>query len=70
MVKESKIGKSLTKFTKKNSRKVDKLDDVADEVKVGSKTDFYVIPSGDVIPSTGYGYISENATYLDDMTKI
>lgn len=38
-------------------------------VKGGSKTDFYVTPSGDVVPSTGYRYISKNATYLDDMSK-
>ena len=35
----------------------------------GSKTDFYVTSSGDVVPATGYRYISENATYLDDMAK-
>ena len=33
------------------------------------KTDFYVTPSGDVVPATGYRYISENVPYLDDMTK-
>ena len=38
-------------------------------VKGGSKTDFYVTPSGDVVPATGYRYISENASYLDDMSK-
>lgn len=35
----------------------------------GKATDFYVTPSGDVVPATGYKYISENAAYLDDMTK-
>ena len=35
----------------------------------GSKADFYVTPSGEAIPSTGYRYISENAPYLDDMTN-
>ena len=31
------------------------------------KVDFYVTPNGEVIPSTGYRYISENVSYLDDM---
>jgi len=35
----------------------------------GCKVDFYVTPSGEAIPSTGYRYISENAPYLDDMTN-
>ena len=35
--------------------------------QVVNKTDYYVTPNGDVIPSTGYRYISENAPYLDDM---
>ena len=26
-------------------------------------------PSGEAIPSTGYRYVSESATYLDDMSK-
>ena len=38
-----------------------------DIVTGGSKVDFYVTPSGDAVPSTGYRYISENAQYLDDM---
>ena len=29
--------------------------------------DFYVTPDGDVVPSTGYRYISEESIYLDDM---
>ena len=33
------------------------------------KTDFYVTPNGEVVPSTGYRYISESAPYLDDMTN-
>ena len=37
--------------------------------KGGKATDFYVTPGGDVVPAMGYRYISENAAYLDDMTK-
>ena len=33
----------------------------------GSRADFYVTPNGDVVPSTGYRYISEKAPYLDEM---
>lgn len=35
----------------------------------GSTTDFYVSPNGDIVPATGYRYVSENASYLDDMTN-
>lgn len=35
----------------------------------GSGTDFYVAPNGEIIPSTGYRYISENAPYIKDMTN-
>lgn len=35
----------------------------------GSKTNFYVTSGGDVIPSTGYRYVSKNAPYLDDMSN-
>ncbi len=35
----------------------------------GNKTDFYVTTNGDVVPATGYRYISENASYIDDMAK-
>lgn len=35
----------------------------------GSKTDFYVMPSGQAVPSTGYRYMSENAPYLDELSK-
>ena len=35
----------------------------------GRKTDFYVTPSGDVVPATGYRYVSEKASYLDSMSK-
>ena len=37
--------------------------------KSGRATDFYVSPNGDIVPATGYRYISENASYLDDMTN-
>ncbi|MHB8127234.1 MAG: RHS repeat-associated core domain-containing protein [Desulfitobacteriaceae bacterium] len=35
----------------------------------GSKADFYVMPSGQAVPSTGYRYMSENAPYLDELSK-
>lgn len=35
----------------------------------GRATDFYVSPNGDIVPATGYRYVSENASYLDDMTN-
>ena len=35
----------------------------------GRATDFYVSPNGDIVPATGYRYVSENAPYLDDMTN-
>ncbi|MCB0350092.1 MAG: pre-toxin TG domain-containing protein [Bdellovibrionales bacterium] len=34
------------------------------------KTDFYVRPNGEVIPSTGYRYISSDAQYLEDLSRI
>ena len=34
-----------------------------------TKSDFYVTPSGNVIPSTGYRYVSENAPYLNNMSE-
>lgn len=33
------------------------------------KTDFYVRPNGDVIPSKGYRYVSSDASYADDLLK-
>ena len=33
----------------------------------GRRADFYVTPDGTAIPSTGYRYVSENASYLEDM---
>ena len=33
------------------------------------KTDFYVLPSGEAVPATGYRYISESAPYIDDLTR-
>jgi hypothetical protein len=33
------------------------------------KTDFYVRPNGDVIPSTGYRYVSSDAKYLEDLSR-
>ena len=39
------------------------------QLKNDKKTDFYVTPNGEIIPSTGYRYISENAPYLKDMTN-
>lgn len=38
-------------------------------VKGGSKPDFYVKPNGETVPSTGYRYVSENASYLDSMSE-
>ena len=35
----------------------------------GRATDFYVSPNGDIVPATSYRYVSENASYLDDMTN-
>ena len=35
----------------------------------GRATDFYVTPNGEVVPATGYRYISENAPYIKDMTN-
>ena len=46
-----------------------KVVDEASVFKGGTTTDFYVSPSGDVVPATGYRYVSENAPYLDDMTN-
>lgn len=37
--------------------------------KGAAKADFYVKPNGDVIPSTGYRYMSETAPYLDELNK-
>lgn len=34
-----------------------------------AKADFYVAPSGEAIPSTGYRYMSENASYLAELYK-
>ncbi|AEY67515.1 hypothetical protein Clo1100_3377 [Clostridium sp. BNL1100] len=34
-----------------------------------AKPDFYVTPSGDAIPSTGYRYMSENAPYMKNLKE-
>jgi hypothetical protein len=34
-----------------------------------SKTDFYVRPNGDVIPSTGYRYLAENARGIEEILE-
>lgn len=38
-------------------------------VKGGSGVDFYVTPSGDAVPATGYRYVSKKAPYLNNMKK-
>ena len=57
------------KATGKNPLKVTDSDTGEVKGESGSKADFYVTPSGEAIPSTGYRYISENAPYLDNMTN-
>lgn len=42
---------------------------VKNSVERAAKADFYVKPNGDVIPSTGYRYMSETAPYLDELNK-
>ena len=34
-----------------------------------SNADFYVTPSGEAIPSTGYRYMSQNAPYIDSLKE-
>jgi len=40
---------------------------VDDLIEGGSNTDFYVTPSGDVVPATGYRYMPKEANYIDDL---
>ncbi|MGB8454720.1 MAG: hypothetical protein WCD89_20620 [Anaerocolumna sp.] len=36
-------------------------------LKSGGKVDFYVLPSGTAVPSTGYRYMSREANYIDNL---
>ncbi|MCX4342082.1 MAG: hypothetical protein OSJ72_20985, partial [Lachnospiraceae bacterium] len=35
----------------------------------GKRPDFYVAPNGDIIPATGYRYMSRNAKYIHKLKK-
>ena len=37
--------------------------------KGGRKTDFYVTPSGEAVPATGYRYMSRNAEYMSELKE-
>lgn len=41
----------------------------AEEDVTAGRPDFYVRPNGDVIPSNGYRYLSENASYLNELQQ-
>ncbi|MCR4830992.1 MAG: hypothetical protein K5883_06005 [Pseudobutyrivibrio sp.] len=41
----------------------------AEEDVAAGRPDFYVRPNGDVIPSNGYRYMSENASYLNELQQ-
>ena len=37
--------------------------------RAGNRADFYVTPNGDVVPSTGYRYMSRNAGYIPTLKE-
>ena len=72
-VKDGVLGLKVTEEALKDGseivKAVNEAENIGRDALDVSKADFYVMPSGQAVPSTGYRYISENAPYLDELNK-
>ncbi len=64
--KTVKLLDNITVFSKGSIKFIGNVDEIVEGTR---QIDFYVKPNGDVIPSTGYRYMSNEASYLDDLTN-